>query len=72
MQKSNKYTSVGYALSCITIYRHVSVASATVTGVEYKNANNVQKLHKIAHNFTKFHKILQNCTKFYKIAHNFT
>jgi len=44
MQQTNKYTSVRCALSCITICRHVSVASATVIGVAYKNANNIQKI----------------------------
>jgi hypothetical protein len=47
MQQTNKCTSVRYALSCTTIYRHVSIASVTVIGVAHKNANNVQK---IAHN----------------------
>jgi len=51
MQQTNKCTSVRYALSSINIYRRVSIASATVIGVAYKNATMNKKLHKIAHNF---------------------
>jgi hypothetical protein len=32
-------------LSCITIHRHVSVASATIVRVSYKNTNNIEQIN---------------------------
>jgi hypothetical protein len=37
------------------VYRHVSVASATISRVSYKNANHVHKMHIIAHKNTTAH-----------------
>jgi len=40
MQPENKFTSIQYVSSYITIHRHVSVASAVIIRASHKNTNN--------------------------------
>ena len=44
MQKTSKYISTKYVVTCITIHRYILVASVTNIRVSYKKTNNIQSI----------------------------
>ena len=43
-KQTNKRTSIKYVLSCLIVYQLVSLASATISRVSYKNTNDIKTI----------------------------